>query len=325
MSRQADLQTHHIVVAENNSQIRLDKLVTQLMPQHTRSYILRLIKSDCIHVNQHLKKPGYMVRTGDHITITIPENEPHTVLPEPIPLDIIFEDKDLLIVNKQAGLVVHPSPGHANGTFVNALLHYNSVQFSKVDRFGIVHRLDQDTTGCLLVAKNRASQVFMNNAFSERTIEKKYSALVHGQMKTKQGIIDFPIGRHPTNRKKMSIHARRYRSAETHWKISCQFNHFTLLELLLKTGRTHQIRVHLSAINHPIVGDPLYGRKKNLYNQKPEVQLQLKKINRQMLHAKELGFIHPRTKQFIHIVAPLPEDMMQTLKVLQKMETDPAK
>jgi 23S rRNA pseudouridine1911/1915/1917 synthase len=315
MIRQTDLHTHHIAVTEKNAQTRIDKLISQLMPQYTRSYILRLIKSDCIHVNQHLKKQGYLVRAGDQITITIPECEPHTLLPEPIPLDILYEDNDLLIVNKQPGLVVHPAPGHENGTLVNALLYYNSVQFSKVDRFGIVHRLDQDTTGCLLITKNRSAQVFMNNAFSERTIEKKYNALVHGQMKKKQGIIDFPIGRHPTNRKKMSIHARRYRSAETHWKVSSQFEHFTLLEVLLKTGRTHQIRVHLSAINHPIVGDPLYGRKRNLYNQKANVQAQLKKINRQMLHAKELKFIHPSTKHTMHIVAPLPKDMVQILDV----------
>jgi 23S rRNA pseudouridine1911/1915/1917 synthase len=316
MIRQADLKTQHIVVTENDSHIRLDKLISKWMPQYTRSHIIRLIKSDCIHVNQYLKKPGYIVRTGDQITIVIPEYESQAILPEPIPLEILYEDNDLLIVNKQAGLVVHPAPGHANGTFVNALLHYNSMQFSKVDRFGIVHRLDQDTTGCLLVAKNRSSQVFMNKAFSERTIKKTYFALVHGHMKNNQGIIDYPIGRHPTDRKKMSIHARRYRSAETHWKVSDQFAHFALLELLLKTGRTHQIRVHLSAINHPIVGDPLYGRKKNIHNQKPNVQTQLKIIKRQMLHAKELGFIHPVTKQFMHIVAPLPADMLQTLNVL---------
>jgi len=318
MTIQAELQTHNIVVTENDAQIRLDKFISRLMVEYSRSYILRLIKSDCIHVNQQLKKPGYLVRTGDQISITIPECEPQTALPEPIPLEILYEDQDLLVVNKQAGLVVHPAPGHANGTLVNALLYYNSMQFSNVDRFGIVHRLDQDTTGCLLVAKNRSSQTILNSAFKERAIEKKYCALVHGQMEKNRGIIDYPIGRHPTNRKKMSIHARQHRSAETHWKVSCQFEHFSLLDILLKTGRTHQIRVHLSAMNHPIVGDPLYGKNRSLHNQNSIVQAQLKQINRQMLHAKQLGFMHPTTNQFVQVVAPMPDDMVRILNVLQK-------
>jgi len=298
--------------------MRLDKYLALSLPQYTRSYILRLIKSDCIHVNQHQKKAGYLLRSGDQVTIKIPESEPQIALPEPIPLEILYEDDDLLVINKQAGLVVHPAPGHATGTLVNALLHYNSVQFLQVDRFGIVHRLDQDTTGCLLLAKNRYSQTFLNNEFKERTIEKKYFALVNGHMETRQGIIDFPIGRHPRNRKKMSIHARQYRSAETHWKVSCQFKYFTLLNVLLKTGRTHQIRVHLAAINHPVVGDPLYGRNRNLHNQTEIVQTQLKQIHRQMLHAEQLRFVHPITKKSIRIVAPLPDDMAKLLDVLQK-------
>jgi 23S rRNA pseudouridine1911/1915/1917 synthase len=318
MSRKANLHTHEIVVSENEAHVRLDKLISQQLEQYTRSFILRLIKTDCILVNQQIKKPGYIVRTGDLISITILDCEPQTALPEPIPLEILYEDDELLIINKQSGLVVHPAPGHANGTLVNALLHYNSRQFSKVNRFGIVHRLDQDTTGCLLVAKNRFSQAYLNDAFKERTIEKKYCAIVNGRMNKNQGIINYPIGRHPTNRKKMSINARQHRSAETHWNVSCQFEHFTLLDVLLKTGRTHQIRVHFSAINHPIVGDPLYGKNRNWHYLKTNLQAHLKQINRQMLHAMQLGFVHPTTKQFMRIIAPLPEDMRQILDVLQK-------
>ena len=317
MERKDNLHTHELVVSESNAHTRLDKFISQLLDQYTRSYIVRLIKSDCIHVNQQIKKPGYLVLTGDIIHITIPDCEPQDAIPEPIPLDILYEDNELLIINKQAGLVVHPAPGHPNGTLVNALLHYDSKQFSKVNRFGIVHRLDQDTTGCLLVAKNRVSQTYLNNAFKERTIEKKYCAIVNGRMDKKQGIIDFPIGRHPTNRKKMSINARHHRSAETHWNVSCQFEHFTLLNVLLKTGRTHQIRVHLAAINHPIVGDPLYGKNRNWHHLKTDLQFQLKQINRQMLHAMQLGFMHPTTNQFIRINAPLPTDMNQILDVIQ--------
>jgi len=319
MSKKIDCQTHRFIVSEKDAHRRLDNFIHGFMPQYTRSYVTRLIKSNAIHVNQQLKKQGYLVRTGDQVTLTIPESEPQTDLPEPIPLEILYEDMDLLVINKQAGLVVHPAPGHANGTLINALLHYNSEQFSKVDRYGIVHRLDQDTTGCLLIAKTRFSQTFLNHAFKERNIEKKYCALVKGQMKKKQGIIDFPIGRHPTNRKKMSIHARQHRKAETHWKVSCQFDFFSLLDILLKTGRTHQIRVHLAAINHPIVGDPLYGKNRNYHNIQPEIQAHLKQINRQMLHAQQLGFIHPTNKRFIRIDAPLPDDMIKMLDTLKNV------
>jgi len=318
LRQRVELQIYNINVTEKDAYIRLDKYIAASIPIYTRSYILRLIKSDCILVNQQLKKPNYSVCPGDQVSISIPECEPQNALPEPIPLNVLYEDNDLLIINKQADLVVHPAPGHANGTLVNALLNYNSEKFSRVDRYGIVHRLDKDTTGCLIVAKNRYSQTYLNNAFKERTIEKRYCALVIGKMEKKQGIINFPIGRHPTNRKKMSIHARHHRNAETHWRVSCQFEHFTLLDVLLKTGRTHQIRVHFAAINHPIVGDPLYGKIRKWQNQNSIVQAHLKQVNRQMLHARLLSFMHPKTKKNMHIVAPIPDDMRQIVDILFK-------
>jgi len=316
MNSSIDMQNYHFDVTEKQNKLRLDTCISHFLPQYTRSYISRLIKTEAVHVNQHLKKASYLVKTGDCISILITEREQLSAIPEDIPLDILYEDQDILIINKQAGLVIHPAPGHASGTLVNALLHYNNQQFSKVDRFGIVHRLDQDTTGCLIVAKNMQSQNYLNQLFKNRTIEKKYLCLVNGQMKQQKGIIDLPIGRHPTHRKKMSVHAKISRHAETAWKLSRQFDHFALLEIFLKTGRTHQIRVHLAAINHPVVGDQVYGKQRNWEHCQQAVQVCIKKIHRQMLHAHEVGFMHPRTNKFLRITAPLPVDMADVLSVL---------
>ncbi|ETR73742.1 MAG: 23S rRNA pseudouridine synthase [Candidatus Magnetoglobus multicellularis str. Araruama] len=313
------MQTHTFVVDDKSAQMRLDIFITRLFPQYTRSFVSRLIKTDCVHINDHLnKKTSYQVKAGDRLTLVIPKMDQPTDRPEAIPLDILYEDQDVVVINKQAGLVVHPAPGHANGTLVNALLHYNQKQFSQVERFGIVHRLDQDTTGCLIVAKNRQSQTILNQSFKDRTIEKKYCCIVSGQMDKEHGIIDFPIGRHPTNRKKMSIRARNNRNAETHWQVHSRFDHFSFLNVLLKTGRTHQIRVHLAAINHPVVGDSLYGNNRKWHNLKPDILKQLKQTNRQMLHACQLGFTHPIRQQFMCVEAPLPEDMIQLIELLKQ-------
>ncbi|MBF0449761.1 MAG: RluA family pseudouridine synthase [Candidatus Magnetomorum sp.] len=312
------MQTHIIEVTEQDANKRLDLIIVQLLPQYTRSHISRLIKTDCIQVNQLSKKTSYSVRNGDLIHIVVPESQQLEAQPESIPLHILYEDQDILVINKPAGLVVHPAPGHANGTLVNALLYYNDQRFSSVSRFGIVHRLDQDTTGCLVVAKNMLSQNVLNTAFKDRKIKKNYLCVVHGQMNAQKGRIDLPIGRHPVHRKKMSTTGKHSRTAETHWRVSKQFQQFTLLNVLLKTGRTHQIRVHLAAINHPIVGDPLYGNHRNWRNIKPDIQQCLKKINRQMLHAFQLGFIHPTTKEYIQFEASLPLDMTEFLELLAK-------
>ncbi|KPA08840.1 pseudouridine synthase, RluA family [Candidatus Magnetomorum sp. HK-1] len=312
------MQTHIIDVTEQNEKKRLDIVITRLFPQYTRSNITRLIKTGCIQVNSLSKKASYLVRNGDRINIIVPECQQIEALPESIPLHVLYEDQDILVINKQANLVIHPAPGHPGGTLVNALLHYNDQHFSKVDRFGIVHRLDQDTTGCLVIAKNRQSQNYLNTAFKERTIKKRYQCVVHGQMNTQKGQIDLPIGRHPVNRKKMSTIGKHTRSAETHWKVSYQFQYFTLLDILLKTGRTHQIRVHCAAIHHPIVGDPLYGHQKNWRHYNPDVHAYLKKISRQMLHAYQLGFVHPTTQKYIQFEAPLPQDMAGFLEWGQK-------
>ena len=305
-------------VTESDAKKRLDLLVVQLLPDSTRSYVARLIKTNCIQVNQTLKKPSYLVRNGDIISISEPEIQQQLqAQPEPIPLSILHEDHDIIVINKPERMVVHPSPGHSQGTLVNALLHHNNQQFSTVERFGIVHRLDKDTTGCIVVAKNVRAQLFLNEAFKARQIKKKYVCVVHGQMKNDKGRIDLPIGRHPVHRKKMSTNSKYPRSAETHWKVSCQFEYFSLLHVLLKTGRTHQIRVHLSAIHHPIVGDPSYGKQRNWRNLNPYIQSCLKHIKRQMLHAFQLGFIHPSTKEYVQFEAALPNDMDEFLKTLQ--------
>jgi len=308
------MQTHIIDVTEQNQKERLDVAIVNFLPQYTRSHIIRLIKTGFILVNNRSKKASYKVRTGDQIKIRVPECQQLDALPESIPLKIIYEDQDILIINKQANLVIHPAPGHLNGTLVNALLHYNNQQFLNVNRFGIVHRLDQDTTGCMVVAKNRMAQNHLNNAFKERSVDKRYQCVVYGRMPSEKGKIDFPIGRHPVHRKKMSTIGKHVRSAETHWKVSFQFNQFTLLNILLKTGRTHQIRVHCAAINHPIVGDPLYGSQKNNRNYKSDIQDYLKGITRQMLHAYKLGFVHPGTQKYMQFEAPLPQDMAEFLE-----------
>jgi len=313
------MQTHTFTVTKTFIKKRLDLFVSQLFPNFTRSYIVRLIKTNCIQVNDSLKKASYLVREGDHISIEIPERQEQlNANPEPIPLKIVYEDDDIIVINKSAGMVVHPAPGHSNGTLVNALLHYNDQQFSKIDRFGIVHRLDQDTTGCIVVAKNAQAQLFLNESFKDRKIKKHYMCIVYGQMDTDKGKINLPIGRHPIHRKKMSTISKNGRSAETHWHLSCQFNQFALLNILLKTGRTHQIRVHLAAMNHPIVGDQLYGNQRNWRNVNSSIQPYVKKIKRQMLHAFRLGFTHPSTKKYIQFEASLPVDMEEFLTTLRE-------
>jgi 23S rRNA pseudouridine1911/1915/1917 synthase len=306
-----------ILVDASDSGKRLDLLVASRIPDCSRSVAANLIRNGKIKVQGDAKKPGYRTKTGDEICGHIPLPEPVLFKPEPIPIDILYEDDDIIVVNKPPGLVVHPAPGHYSGTLVNALL-YHCPDLEGIGgeiRPGIVHRLDKDTSGVLVVAKNGRAHHNLALQFKLRRVKKEYLALVHGKMESDSGTILLPIGRHPVDRKKMSTRSRKSRVAETIWQVKEKFDKATLVELNLKTGRTHQIRVHFAAINHPIVGDPVYGGRKA--GKKVEYGKNLFiSVSRQMLHARRLGFTHPVTQKTLSFEAPIPPDIENVLKKL---------
>lgn len=299
---------------------RLDTGIAARIPALSRSYAGRLIREGRVTVNSLTTKPAYVTRRGDVVRAEIPPPQPIASKPEPIPLTILYEDSEIIVLNKPPGLVVHPAAGHQSGTLVNALLyHCRDLQGIGGDlRPGIVHRLDKDTSGTLVVAKNDMAHECLSRQFRKRRVQKQYLALVWGDMKTSAGVIDLPIGRHPVNRKKMSTKSRKSRSTETGWKIKEAFPGVTLLELDLKTGRTHQIRVHCAATGHPVVGDATYGGTKR-WKDAPlqDARHILRSVKRQMLHARKLAFAHPRTGELMRFESPLPEDMASVLESLR--------
>jgi len=294
---------------------RLDVVVSIHLPEYSRTHMATLIRNGSILVQGNRKKPGYKVCEGDEISGTIETPENVKFDPEPIPLDILYEDDAIIVINKQPGLVVHPAPGHYTGTLLNGLLYHcpEIETYGAKMRAGIVHRLDKDTSGLMVISKTMGAHEFLSKQFKDRTIQKKYLALVHGELKSDSGRITFPIGRHPVNRKKMSIIGTNKRDAETLWKIKESFSDAALLEVNLKTGRTHQIRAHCAAINHPIVGDPVYGGRKNRKNPSDR----FKPAKRQMLHSWRLGLVHPETKKDMTFEAPIPEDMQKMIRCLR--------
>jgi len=301
-----------ILVNEHESGRRLDVIIASHISNCSRSFSAGLIQRGEILVQGEVKKPGYRVKTGDNIRINIPAPEPVLAEPEPHNIDILYEDTHIIIINKEAGLVVHPAPGHNKGTLINRLL-YHCPELEGIGgklRPGIVHRLDKDTSGIMVVAKNDAAHTNLAAQFKSRKIKKIYLALVHGTVKDGSGSISLPIGRHPSDRKKISTVSRKSRSAKTFWKVIEHFNGATFLELDLKTGRTHQIRVHCAAINHPIVGDPVYGGKKAARNLPTSVP-------RQMLHAWRLEFAHPVTGEAMSFESPIPQDMEKVIETLR--------
>ena len=301
---------------------RLDVLVTSFLAVHTRTFVAGLISDEHIRVDGRPKKPGYRVKAGEQISGVIPPPEPVDFKPEPIPLDILFEDEHIVVVNKPPGLVVHPAPGHFSGTLVNALLDHcpDLGGIGGELRPGIVHRLDKDTSGTLVVAKTDAAHAHLSRQFKSRQVQKKYLAVVHGNVKSPSGSVKLPIGRHLTDRKRMSTAGPRGRSAQTDWTVKERFDGFTLLELDLKTGRTHQIRVHCNAIHHPIVGDKVYRPRKlektigRGDQQSDQILSLLKTVHRQMLHAWRLSFSHPCTKEVVFYESPLPADMVDLIR-----------
>jgi 23S rRNA pseudouridine1911/1915/1917 synthase len=300
---------------------RLDALIATRIDDCSRSLAAHLIHGGWITVNGAVRKPGYRVHTGDRIDGRIPPPESARVEPEAIELDILYEDGDLVVVNKQPGIVVHPAPGHPSGTLVNALLHHcpaiGPIGFEH--RPGIVHRLDKDTSGVLVIAKNAKAHTYLTRQFANRTVHKIYLALVLGQMPQARGKIELSLGRHPTDRKRISTRTRRPRMAVTTWQVRENFGEISLLELVLKTGRTHQARVHVAAIGHPIIGDPVYGRRKSLQGLSKPVRDLSHDIQRQMLHAWRLTCLHPLSSQPIQFEAPIPADMRILIDKLRRL------
>ena len=287
---------------------RIDKYLSEQLEDMTRSHIQKLIKENMVRVNGMAVKSNFKLSVSDQIEVEIPELKEPDILPENIPLDILYEDQDILVVNKPNGMVVHPAPGHYTGTLVNAIMYHCKDNLSGINgvmRPGIVHRIDMDTTGSLLICKNDRAHQALAEQLKEHSITRKYHAIVHGRLKEDEGTIDKPIGRHPIDRKKMSVHCTNGREAITHYRVLKRFQQFTYIECQLETGRTHQIRVHMSSIGHPILGDQVYGPAKCPY-----------KLQGQTLHAKVLGITHPTTGEYMEFDAPLP-DYFQGL--LEKM------
>ncbi|WP_319521154.1 RluA family pseudouridine synthase [uncultured Desulfosarcina sp.] len=293
---------------------RLDAAVAAEIECCSRSFAATLIRRGLITVNGSGKKPGYVLREGETVCGTIPPPEAPDFRPEEIPLHILYEDAELVVIDKPPGMVVHPAPGHSGGTLVNALAYHcpDLAGISGSLRPGIVHRLDKDTSGVLVAAKNGISMQHLAAQFKSRQVRKRYLALVYGVPESDAGTIDLPIGRHPVDRKKMSVTTRTPRSALTHWKVRESFVGASLLEVDIRTGRTHQIRVHCHAMGHPVIGDPVYcrrGEKKRLASVAPCMAQSVGDAARQMLHAWKLTFLHPKTGKTLTVEAPVPADM----------------
>ena len=299
----------------------MDAFLASTMADLTRSAAQRLIEQGLVRVDGKEVRSSHKLSSGEEISISIPPPEPSAAAPENIPLDILYEDADVIVVNKPAGMTVHPGAGISSGTLVNGLLGHCSDPsgIGGEIRPGIVHRIDKDTTGILVVAKNDASHQGLASQFSQHSVKRVYHALVFGSPKTDKGRIEGEIGRHPVDRKKMSGSAKHGRHAVTHWKVLARYSGVTLLKLNLETGRTHQIRVHLSEAGHPLLGDSVYGGDARLGNVKDaKLKSLVKDLGRQALHAKTLGFIHPSSGKYIEFDSDLPEDMQRIIDYLEK-------
>ncbi len=309
-----------INVTERESGRRLDQFLSGSHLNLSRSQAKNLIEKHLIFLNQKPTKPSAHVKTGDGVSGSLPGPEPVALRPEPLPLAILYEDSSIIVIDKPPGMVVHPAYGNPSGTLVNALL-YHCKDLSGINgvlRPGIVHRLDKDTSGVMVVAKEDGAFHHLAKQFKNRTVEKVYLAIVYGRFSQEEGLIDSAIGRHPGLRKRMSTRARRGRVAITRWKKAEEFDHCTLLEIFPRTGRTHQIRVHLSSIGHPLLGDPLYGRRGRPGTIHDSTLREcVKRLSRQALHAHRLKFDHPRTGERVEFVSPIPQDMNEVLKWLR--------
>ncbi len=294
------------VVTDNDAKLRLDQFLAKRFPEYSRSRLQQLIRSGFVRLNEQTTRPRHIVRRGDKIDLREPPLEKIDVRPEPIPLEILFEDDDLIVINKPAGLTVHPGAGQREHTLVNALLsHCTTLSgIGGKERPGIVHRLDKETSGCLVVAKNDIAHRELSKQFAARTVEKIYLALVAGKLRKAAGVIEEKIGRHPVHRQRMRVTSLRGRTAKTEYRVIRSSDQASLIECRLHSGRTHQIRVHLHHLDHPVLGDNLYA---------PRFA---KNFHRQMLHAWKLGFHHPRSDEWKLFEAPLPADFQQAVKAV---------
>ncbi|MCQ4935784.1 MULTISPECIES: RluA family pseudouridine synthase [Anaerotignum] len=288
---------------------RIDVFIADNIDELSRSGVQRLIEEGHVRLNGAAVKANYKLREKDIIDVKIPEAKTVEILPENIPLDILYEDKDVIIVNKPQGMVVHPAPGHTSGTLVNALMYHCGDELSGINgekRPGIVHRIDKDTSGVLMIAKNDVAHQSLAEQLAEHSITRKYNAIVFNGFQEDEGTVDQPIGRNPLDRKKMAVTQKHSRRAVTHYRVLERMGNFTFIEAQLETGRTHQIRVHLTFIGHPLLGDTVYGPKKQPFH-----------LEGQALHARVLGFVHPSTGQYMEFEAPLPENYEKLLMRLK--------
>lgn len=302
------MDTIMLTVPEISAGMRIDKYLSEYVEGQSRSYLQKLLKEGRVLANGKPVKANHKVTAGEELLLTLPELTEPDILPENIPLDILYEDSDLLVVNKPKGMVVHPAAGHYSGTLVNALMYHCAGELSGINgvqRPGIVHRIDMDTTGSLVVCKNDFAHESLSEQLKVHSITRRYRAIVHGVLKEDAGTVDAPIGRHPVDRKRMSINQRNGKEAVTHYQVLERFRQFTYVECRLETGRTHQIRVHMASLGHPLLGDAVYGPSRCPY-----------RLQGQTLHAMILGFLHPRTGQYMEFIAPLPEYFQELLQKL---------
>ena len=296
------------IIAEESGE-RIDALLARTVPSLSRSAAQRLIEKGAVRIGDRPAQKNTRCEAGTEITVTLPETEEIPLLAQEIPLDIVYEDQDLIVVNKPRGMVVHPAPGHPDGTLVNALLWHCGDSLSGIGgekRPGIVHRIDKDTSGLLIVAKNDFAHQALSAQLSDRSLSRIYEAVVHGSFRADAGVIDAPIGRHPVDRKRMAVTAKNSRPAVTHWQVIGRYRGFTHVRCILETGRTHQIRVHMAHIGHPILGDTVYGAKKPVPG-----------LTGQCLHAVGLRFLHPRTGEAVELHCDLPEEFKAYLRKLE--------
>ena len=295
--------------SEESKNQRLDAFLASSLDGLTRSQATRLIESGEVAVNGRAVGKSYKLAGGEDIAVTLPEPEPVEAVPQDIPLDVVYEDADVIVVNKPSGMVVHPAPGHPDGTLVNALLYHCAGTLSGVGgtlRPGIVHRIDRDTSGLIIAAKNDAAHQYLSAQLADHTLARTYECIVAGALREDRGTVDAPIARHPTDRKRMAVVAGG-REAVTHWEVIARYPGYTHVRCRLETGRTHQIRVHMAYIGHPILGDTVYGAKKEVAG-----------LTGQCLHAVGLRFLHPRTHEVVELSCPLPEEFTRMLQKIRK-------